>query len=448
MRILITLLLAILLFPASATASKPLELVFWTSEMDKEKVLTIEYLTNGFHAYHPDIKVTIKSMNENELRKRFLLAVRDGKRPDIVNTGSETVVGLGVDKLLNMKVTTETMRSIGVDRFYTGARNMLRDAATGQFYGLPFHGWVQGIWYRKDWFAKAGLKPPNTPARILAAAKKLHSPAQGRYGILIGTKPDSYAVQVFTQFMLANGDRILDGNGRVVIDSPGTIKTLEYYKQLASYSPPGPQTWRGRDFYLQGKLAMFFYSTFIMDDLALPSVASGSLTGKNFKELDGTKFDPTLLANTGMVSTIKGQHSASYGMINALGISAEDSVRAKAAATFVKFLYRPDVYLTWLHMAPGGMLPVVKGVADKTAFHQDLQGVFLHYGTRKLGSIISGMDNIMSTSFREGVLHKEVARIIGAGILQNMIANTVAGKISPRAAVVKAADDMHKLINE
>ena len=51
-------------------------------------------------------------------------------------------------------------------------------------------------------------------------------------------------------------------------------EAVEYYAELAKYNPPGPQTWRARDYYLQGKLAMFYYSTYIMDDLALAEVAA------------------------------------------------------------------------------------------------------------------------------------------------------------------------------
>ncbi|GKT31377.1 extracellular solute-binding protein, partial [Aduncisulcus paluster] len=106
-----------------------------------------------------------------------------------------------------------------------------------------------------------------------------------------GTRNDSYAEQVFTHLALSAGASEFNKDGEVVFNSPNTVRTLGFYKELSHYTPPGPQWWRGRDFYMQGRLAMMFYSTFIMDDLAIPSIAANSLGPNHFKELDGTNYD-------------------------------------------------------------------------------------------------------------------------------------------------------------
>ena len=38
---------------------------------------------------------------------------------------------------------------------------------------------------------------------------------------------------------------------------------------LAKYNPPGPQNWRARDYYLQGKMGMFFYSTYTNGEIRI-----------------------------------------------------------------------------------------------------------------------------------------------------------------------------------
>lgn len=56
-----------------------------------------------------------------------------------------------------MAATTELIREIDKDRFYQGILKLMQ-RADGNYYALPCHGWVQGIWYRADCFEKAVLK--------------------------------------------------------------------------------------------------------------------------------------------------------------------------------------------------------------------------------------------------------------------------------------------------
>ncbi|WP_413700470.1 hypothetical protein ACLKMH_00815 [Psychromonas sp. KJ10-10] len=89
------------------------------------------------------------------------------------------------------------------------------------------------------------------------AAKYFYKPEDNQYGILLGTKADSYAEQCYTQFALSNSAGQFDKDGNLIFNSAGQVEVLDFYKNLAQYNPPGPQTWRARDYYLQGKLAMF-----------------------------------------------------------------------------------------------------------------------------------------------------------------------------------------------
>ena len=134
---------------------------------------------------------------------------------------------------------------------------------------------MQGIWYRTDWFEEAGLAPPSTWETIEKAAEHFYDINNNQYGILVGTTEENYMEQCFTQIAISNNARIFDKNGNIVFNSPEMREAVEYYTNLAKFNPPGPQTWRARDYYLQGKMAMFFYSTYIMDDLAILENAAG-----------------------------------------------------------------------------------------------------------------------------------------------------------------------------
>ena len=81
-----------------------------------------------------------------------------------------------------------------------------------------------------------------------------------------------------------------------------------------------------------------------MDDLVLAEVAAGSLTNENFPELEGSTFDPDLVNNTRVATTITKLQSSSYGSIVALGLVKQKSEAKNAAARrLLKFLYEPTM---------------------------------------------------------------------------------------------------------
>lgn len=435
----------------------------WVSEVHYDRLVAIEYLTRTFETLFPGITVELTAVEENQFVPAFRRSLQNGTTPALVGTASDLVVALGEMDALDPEATSRALNLIGRSRFYRGPLSLLERPQRGQYYGLPFHGWIQGIWYRSDWFERENLEPPATWEAILKAAEVFTQPEKGIYGILVGTKRDHYAGQVFTHLAISNGARMFD-NGRTVFNSPAMVETLEYYTRLAAFSPPGEQTWRGRDYYLQGRLAMMFYSTFIMDDLALPGMALDSLSSDNFPDLPGAPFDPHLVHNTGMVSLITARGNSSYGMVNALGLvrlkeqekgplrGAGDDAHAyrvyRAREEFLRFLYAPHVYISWLHMAPGGMLPVFRDIAGQNAFMRDLTGVFRRYGRPKMHDIIQGLETIRNFGHENGE-HQPAASVVYArNVLPDMIAHSLSGNMTAEQAVRWAHARIEEIVHE
>jgi len=402
--------------PASATTIE-----FWTSETQSDRIKTIQLLMDTFQALNPDITVRLIPVDENDMPSQMAAASAAGNLPGLIEVSSELIMAFGEEGILDMYDATEIVDKIGKERFYRGALKMVETPEPGQYYGLPFHGWVQGIWYRDDWFKKAGLEAPDTWENILKAAKALHRPEKNQYGILIGTKADVYAEQCFTHFALSNGAGEFNTKGDLIFNSKEMLETLEYYNELAKYTPPGPQTWRSRDYYLQGKMAMFLYSTYIMDDLALAEAAA----------------------------TITKTRPASYGSIVALGIVEKGPGEKKEAVQkLVDFLYNPSSYITFLHMSPGGMIPVLKDIIAMPEYINDPEGIFRRYGQAKVEEIISGLDNIGSFMILQGKTFPAAGEIYAKEIIPRMIYSvTIEGK-DPKDAIALAEKEMKKVIIE
>ncbi|AEV29635.1 ABC-type sugar transport system, periplasmic component [Sphaerochaeta pleomorpha str. Grapes] len=429
------------------TGKGPVSIEFWTTETQSDRMATIQVLVDTFTALNPNISINVIPVDENDLATQAQTAKATGTLPALFEGPAETVVSFGTQNMLDIATTTQLIKSIGTDRFYSGPLRVLETTTKGQYYALPYHGWVQGLWYRSDWFKEAGLAPPESWEDILAAAKYFYKPEKNQYGILVGTLPEAYTEQCFTPIAMSNGAALFTADKTLVFNSPQMKEAVTFYAELAKYNPPGPQTWRARDYYLQGKMAMFFYSTYIMDDLAVQEVAAGSLTGENFSNLQGTSFDPELVTNTEIASMVYHRFPAGYGTVVALGLfNQTDKAKTEAARKFIEYLYTQNAYITFLHMAPGGMNPMLKEIATNPRFQNDPSGLFKRYGQKKMAEIIDGLENVRTFSIVDGTRIEEASEITAKQIIPQMLYKITQENMPIDAAMSWAEAEMRKLM--
>ena len=423
------------------------EFDFWTTQTQSDRMATIQVLIDTYTTLYPNVKINLVPVDENDMVSNVQTGAMSGTLPAMIEGSADMHVSFGVEGIVDIDATTALIDRVGKSSFYEGPLKMLESAQGDSYYGIPYHGWIQGIWYRADWFEEAGLEPPNSWDNILKAAEYFYKPADNQYGILVGTKSETYAEQCFTPFAMSNNAGLFDKAGNLIFNSPEMKEAVEFYAELAKYNPPGPQTWRARDYYLQGKMAMFFYSTYIMDDLALAEVAQGSLTSENFENLKGSSFDPDLVQNTRMAPIVSNKSDAGYGTVVAFSfLNQENKYVTDAATKFVEYLYTQNAYITWLHMAPGGMNPMIRGIAENARFQNDPKGIFKNYGPEKMAEIIDGLNNIESFGIVEGSVIEAASTVTAQQIIPKMIYSITQEGESVDAAMATAEEEMKKLL--
>lgn len=151
----------------------------------------------------------------------------------------------------------------------------------GKPYAVPSQTTPELLFYRRDWFAEAGLEPPATTDDLLKAAERLHDPAHGRYGVawnaargtplghtFIMTCAD-FGQPVLNLREVAGGydaDRLDREDLRPTIDTPRGLEAAEYLMDLLAYSPPDilSMSWYERVRpYAAGKIAMAYGYTLL-----------------------------------------------------------------------------------------------------------------------------------------------------------------------------------------
>jgi len=123
----------------------------------------------------------------------------------------------------------------------------------GRAYGVPAQTTPELLFYRRDLFASAGLKPPATTQELLRAAAALHDPQRGRYGIAWNAARGTALGHTVLMAMADFGQPILDlapcAGGfdtdhlakrryRPTIDTEAGLRAAEFLLELLKYSPP------------------------------------------------------------------------------------------------------------------------------------------------------------------------------------------------------------------
>jgi multiple sugar transport system substrate-binding protein len=344
--------------------------------------------------------------------------------------------------ILDPKPATTVIKNLGDVSFASGPLRFVR--LKSGWAAVPADGWGQLLLFRKDLFvgkdAANMLSAPNTWEKILTSTKALHNPPK-RWGIAVGTDPtQTYTQQVFEQFALSNGARLINPTTRKVdLVTPEFVQTLMFYKELVKYTPKGDIYWRQtREDYLGGRVAMIIWSPFIFDEMA-GLRDSVPVTAKGLKK--------KLHEYTGLVTAFKGPlgtRPAQWGQVSYFGITVGADANA---AKWVEFLLE-DGYLDWLNMAPEGKFPLRRQFAkgwkdlkigvDRKARISDL------YPDDVIASITSGVERFDRWGFGVGK-GACVGQVYGTKTVPRILRRYLDGEMSAKAAAEVMTKAIRKL---
>jgi multiple sugar transport system substrate-binding protein len=333
---------------APASAQEPVTLTIWSPENRPDDAAAHAWLIEQFKAANPDINVELSTTAwDDHFAEIDAAAAAPDNMPDIVYTWQPNTAAL-MDKGL-LADMTDVWDSVGPDNLPAGEREVL--TKDGKLYAIPFIGYPHALWYRSDWFSEAGLEAPQTWDDILAAARALTD--DERKGIcLFGKGLDAYYV---TDHMLAAGAQAFDETGAVAIDSPETVKVLEFIKAVNDEGLT-PEGWMAMN----------------MDDAKLPFIA-----GKCAMKIDSASFlgtlatdNPDLLPNVGVAPIpLDGGQFAGWAGASAYGVT-EASAHQAEAKKFLEFMFQPEIYSGFIGRQVLGFQPELKPVADDPAFYE------------------------------------------------------------------------------
>jgi multiple sugar transport system substrate-binding protein len=184
------------------------------------------------------IEVRVDNEGWEDVRPKAAVAANTGAGPDIILSTNDDA-NLYPDKLVDMTDVAEYLgKKYG--GWYPACEAFLRPDGK-KWIGVPLGGTGSMIVYRETMLKAAGFDrvPRDTDGflRMFKASKEKGTPG----GMALGHATGDAG---WTQWLMwAFGGKLVDQNNKVVINSPETIKALEYGKELYATFIPGTLSW-------------------------------------------------------------------------------------------------------------------------------------------------------------------------------------------------------------
>jgi len=191
------------------------------------------------------IKVGAEQIPEQQHRQKQVIEFTSGRPSFDVTTTAWHVQkrlfakGKWLEDLRPM-LADASMTAPDIDRSdYLKAGMGYATESDGRISSLPLQIDYFILYYNKELFAAKGLSVPKTFDEMVAAAAKIHDPANGIYGSVNRGLKNANVV-TWAALMAGFGAEALDANGKLLTDQPGAIAAAEMYKKLnTQYAPPG-----------------------------------------------------------------------------------------------------------------------------------------------------------------------------------------------------------------
>lgn len=335
---------------SGAFGAKKLSLL--TEEASPEAMDIMDRTVKAYQAKHPDVQIISEFITWDEFYPRMMASIAAGNPPEIIKTDVNETNELVVKGwLLPM---TDVIDRFGAEDFMGYSRCVI----DGKDWTLPVEYGTDVLYYRKDWFTKAGLEAPKTWKDWLEAASTLTEDVNGdgiidRWGQVVPMNRTRTISEFFLNLLWGNGATIMAeeeyeelGPEDITLEGPRTKEALVFLKKLYHYSPPGSPTYSWgemRNVYYTGKVAMTQYEGRVLHE---------TLT-----------YAPEIAAVTGAVSipTPTGEPGPTAASVGGYVVS-KGCKYPEEAKDFIAFMATGKLFIEFLHSVPGHYIPPMKSI--------------------------------------------------------------------------------------
>lgn len=306
-------------------------------------------LVKQFNSINPDIQVEYELIPLAQYHDKLVTALGAGVGPDAARFKDwwlgEFVDANTLEPLDNYLKAWPGQKDVINNLWNTG-----KISAKSPVYMMPHQFITFYLYYRKDWFKDKGLSEPTDSKKFLEAAKKLTDPSANRYGF--GLRGGSGGQDQWLAFIVAQGARLVDKNGKVIANSSEAILANQWYIDLFrvhKVAPPSAPT----DAYAQ--IIGAFQSG--ITAMAAHHVGSSVLVTQKLgaENVGVVPIPPANPKKPATMATMSGN------------VIFSSSKNKEAAFKFISWLTEKEIMEKWSRSVQG-QLPVLKSVANSSFY--------------------------------------------------------------------------------
>lgn len=205
---------------------------------------------------HADYKVRVEFLPWTQCQEKTQTLAAAGTPPAAAYMGSRTLKQLAAaEQIMPIALSEEELSSYEPSVISTVKFD-------GQVWGLPRAFSTKALYWNKDLFKEAGLDMPDGPQTfddMLTAAKAITEKTKAKgFGLPAADMDNTF--HEFLNFLYSNGGQVVDGEGKVVVDSPENVATFKFYQELAKYAEDGPIAYdrpKLEPLFKEGQVAMY-----------------------------------------------------------------------------------------------------------------------------------------------------------------------------------------------
>ncbi len=246
---------------SDANTSTAETVVLTLSSWRPEDIQGIESIANEFEAYAlaKGYKIELKHDPIISLNYDSILSTQFGKNSaaDLIYVRPYSVDG-------DISTNLLSLNDLGISENYAANKTEPWVSQSGEIYGAPFGGVVQGVYYNKAIFDKLELQEPQTWDDFLKTAEILK---EAGYIPVANTLKDNQDSEMFQSLAIntiegAEGRKKLSsGNAGLCFNSPRVVGAFQSIVDLKEFLPPNADeisSDTSKTLFLEGKAAMLF----------------------------------------------------------------------------------------------------------------------------------------------------------------------------------------------
>lgn len=214
------------------------KITFWDDNGGPARTPVWEHIIAEFEKANSTIDVEYVGIPIAQVQQKYDTAIAGGGLPDVGGVTTAMLANLVAQKALDPvddRISGGALNGKLNQQVVSTVRATVPD---DKLYMVPMSTNMGEFWYRTDWFAEAGISPPQTWDEFFTAVDKLTDTGRNRYGFTIRGGAGSIAQMLEVIYGQSGIAEIFDDSGKSTINDPRNVAALERLVGLYKKNTP------------------------------------------------------------------------------------------------------------------------------------------------------------------------------------------------------------------